>query len=102
MGKMRWFVMGIFAGLSAAAIDQELKKSPDERTWKGKIAGVPYNFNVPEWSSIVGEYWNTESDEIMSPHAVGIGWGVNFAAVTRRAQQLMESSRNGNLLSNGH
>lgn len=101
MGKMSWFITGIAAGLSAAAIDQELKKAPQDRTWKGTIAGVPYNFNVPEWRRIAAEYWNPDSDEIMTPHVVGIGWGVNVAAVTRRAQELLASQRNDNLLPNG-
>ncbi len=88
MGKMNWFVTGVMVGLSAGAIDQELKKDAAERTWKGTIAGVPYNFNVPEWRAIAAEYWNPDSSKIVSPHAIGMGWGINFAAVVQRAQAL--------------
>ncbi|HEY7781480.1 MAG TPA: hypothetical protein VIC85_14825 [Ktedonobacterales bacterium] len=91
MGKMRWFVTGVMVGLSAAAIGQELAKEPEARTWKGKVAGVPYNFNLPEWGAVASEYWNPASDQILSPHALGLGWGVNFAALARRAQALAEA-----------
>ena len=95
MGKLRWFMTGVVTGLSAAAIGQELQKEPSQRTWKGKVGGVPYNFRLAEWPDIVAEYWNPSSEEILSPHAIGIGWGVNFAAVAQRARQLAES-RQGN------
>lgn len=89
MAKFNWFVVGIVAGLTAAAIGQELAREPEERTWKGRVAGVPYNFRVDEWSSVANEYWNPESDRILSPHAIGLGWGINFAALARRAQSLL-------------
>ncbi len=93
MGKMNWFVVGVVAGLTAAAIGQELAKPPAERTWKGRVAGVPYNFRLNEWPDVATEYWNPDSDQIFSPHAVGLGWGINFAAVTRRAQELVASAQ---------
>ena len=91
MGKLTWFMVGVVTGLSAAAIGQELAKPPEERTWKGKVAGVPYNFRVQDWTNIATEYWNPESDTVMSPHAIGLGWGINFAALVQRAQSLVES-----------
>lgn len=93
MGKLRWFVMGAMTGLTAAAIGQELQKPPEQRKWKGTVAGVPYNFRLDEWGNIAAEYWNPNSDNILSPRAIGIGWGVNFAAVARRAQEFVESQQ---------
>jgi hypothetical protein len=87
--KFSWFVAGVFTGLTAAAIGQELAKPPEERTWKGQVAGTPYNFRVDEWPDVVNEYWNPDSDEILTPHVIGIGWGVNFAALTRRIQETL-------------
>ena len=84
MGKMSWFITGVVTGLAAAAIGQELQKPPEKRTWKGTVAGVPYNFRVGEWSDIAREYWNPENDEILQPNAIGLGWGVNFAAVATK------------------
>src|SRR5262244_3122155 len=91
MGKLNWFTAGVIAGLTAAAIGQELARPAEERTWKGKIAGVPYNFHVPEWGQIANEYWNPASDKVLSPHAIGLGWGINFAAVAQRAQGIVQS-----------
>jgi hypothetical protein len=93
MASFRWFSAGVVAGLAAAAIGQELQKEPEERTWKGTVAGVPYNFRMNEWSEIANEYWNPDSDQILSPHAIGLGWGINFAALTRRAQTFIESQQ---------
>jgi hypothetical protein len=93
MGKFRSFVTGVTVGLTAAAIGQELQKPPAERTWKGKVAGVPYNFRLPEWGDIAREYWNPESDQILAPNVIGLGWGVNFAALASKARQLGEAQQ---------
>jgi len=93
MPKLSTFVTGVAVGLAAAAIGQELQKPADERTWKGKVAGVPYNFNIPEWGQIAGEYWNPSSDQILQPHVIGLGWGINFAALLRRAQGLVQQAQ---------
>lgn len=91
MGKLDWFAAGVVAGLTAAAIGQELAKPPADRSWKGRVAGVPYNFRLNEWPDIATEYWNPDSDNVFSPHALGLGWGINFAAVAKRAQGLVAS-----------
>ena len=92
MGKLSTFTAGVVTGLTAAAIGQELAKEPAERTWQGKVAGVPYNFRLNDWSDIAREYWNPQSDRILTPHAIGIGWGVNLAAVVRRVRELMPAT----------
>lgn len=89
MAKLSTFMAGVVTGLTAAAIGQELAKEPAERTWQGKVAGVPYNFRLNDWSDIAREYWNPESDRILTPHAIGLGWGINFAALIRRLRELM-------------
>jgi hypothetical protein len=93
MGRMNTFMAGVVVGLTAAAIGQELAKRPADRTWKGRVAGVPYNFNIPEWSDIASEYWNPENDQILQPHAIGLGWGINFAALSRRLQTMLEAQQ---------
>lgn len=93
MGKLTWFTAGVFSGLAAAAVSQELNKPPEDRTWKGTIAGVPYNFNVPEWTEIVGEYWNPESNSLLTRRVIGLGWGVNLAAVKSRVEQFVGSAQ---------
>ena len=93
MGKLRWFITGVATGLTAAAIGQELQKEPQDRTWKGTVAGVPYNFNLPEWRDIAGEYWNSSSDEILTPRVMGLGWGLNFAALVHRAKDMVQAQQ---------
>lgn len=92
MAKMGTFMAGVVTGLTAAAIGQELAKEPAERTWQGKVAGVPYNFRLNDWRAIAREYWNPDSDSILTPHAIGLGWGINLAALARRARELMPAS----------
>lgn len=87
--KSSWFVVGVIAGLAAAAVGQELAKAPDDRTWKGTVAGVPYNFRLEEWPAVTNEYWNPDSDKVLVPHTLGLGWGINFAALKRRVESLL-------------
>jgi hypothetical protein len=91
MGKLRGFIFGVMVGLTAAAIGEELKRPAEQREWRGTVAGVPYNFRLHEWSDVAKEYWDQSSDQILTPHAIGLGWGVNFAAVAKRLRELMES-----------
>ena len=86
-----WFVAGVVVGLAAAAIGQELAKAPEDRAWKGTVAGVPYNFRLEEWPEIANEYWNPASNKVIAPHAIGLGWGVNFAAVVNRVRGAVDS-----------
>jgi hypothetical protein len=40
-------VIAIGAGLLAAAVFEELRKSPQERTWEGRIGGlIPYDLRL--------------------------------------------------------
>lgn len=87
--KLNWFIAGAATALTAAAISQELAKPREERTWKGRVAGVPYSFRLDDWADAANEYWNPDSDKIFTEHVIGLGWGVNFAALLRRAQALV-------------
>lgn len=91
--KLGSFTMGVVTGLAAAAIGQQLSMAPEARTWRGTVAGVPYNFNIPEWGDILNEYWNPDSDQILTPHVVGLGWGINFAALRDRLQGVIDGAQ---------
>jgi hypothetical protein len=92
MGKMNTFTLGVVVGLVAAAVGQELAKDPEQRTWRGKVAGIPYNFQPASFRSIASEYWNPDSDHILTPHVIGMGWGINFAAAIKWLQSGSEST----------
>jgi hypothetical protein len=68
-----------------AAIYQELKKPPEERTWHGKVGGfVPYDFRIPTVERIRSAYWDPASDRIFSDHVIGVGWAVNIPVLVRK------------------
>lgn len=74
-----------------AAIYQELKKPPAERTWHGKVAGfVPYDFRLPTIERIRAAYWDPDSDRIFTDRVIGVGWAVNIPVLIRK---LNEASR---------
>ncbi len=76
-------VMGI--GLAVAAVVQELRKEPDERTWRGRLTcSIPYDFTIPSVERIKEAYWNTQDDHIITDRVLGVGWGVNLHALLRR------------------
>jgi len=74
----------------AAAIYQELRRPPEERTWNGKVAGVvPYDFRVPTIDRLRAAYWAPESDEIFSENVVGVGWAVNIPVAARKLSEIV-------------
>ncbi|MEY9845408.1 hypothetical protein ABH940_002486 [Streptacidiphilus sp. BW17] len=76
----------VLAGASAlvgAAVAKELGQAPEDRTWHGRIAGLPYDFRPPTLARLRAEYWDPENDALFTPHAFGIGYGVNLARVAR-------------------
>src|SRR5947207_2612516 len=73
-----------------AAIYQELKKPPEERTWHGKVAGaIPYDFRVPTIDRIRDAYWDPESDRVFSDKVIGVGWAVNVPTAARRLNEIL-------------
>jgi hypothetical protein len=70
--------------LTLAAVAQELNKPEDQRTWHGRIAGVPYDFRFPTLKRFRNAYWNPDDERIFTDKVVGIGWAVNFSQVVAR------------------
>ncbi len=60
------------------AIVQQLQRPPEERTWYGKIAGIPYDFRLPTVERIRDAFWNKNTSKIFLPQAFGIGWSINL------------------------
>ena len=80
-----------FAWLAlVAAIYQELRKPPEERTWQGKVAGVvPYDFRVPTLERFREAYWDPDTDRVFSEKVVGVGWAVNFPVAMRKINEIV-------------
>ncbi len=62
----------------AIAVTQQLQRPPEERTWYGKIAGIPYDFRLPTVERIRNTFWNKDTSQIFLPQAFGIGWSINM------------------------
>ena len=73
--------------LTLAAVAQELSKPEGQRTWHGRVAGVPYDFRFPTFRRFRDSYWNPKDDRIFTDRVVGIGWSINFAQLIPRLQE---------------
>ncbi|TMD05870.1 MAG: hypothetical protein E6J01_08940 [Chloroflexi bacterium] len=73
--------------LAAAALAQELGKPEAERTWHGRVLGVPYDFRWPTWQRIRDAYWNPGDPRILTDRVVGVGWSVNIAQLIPRLRE---------------
>ena len=73
-----------------AALYQELRKQPDERTWHGRVAGtVPYDFRVPTLEKFRAAYWDPDTDRVFSDRVIGVGWAVNVPVAVRRISAIV-------------
>jgi hypothetical protein len=65
--------------LVGAALREQLRLSPEERTWHGTIAGrIPYDFLLPTAERLRSTFWNKQTSQILVPHVFGIGWTLNL------------------------
>ncbi|SRR5258708_1867633 len=77
--RVRNIAIGILAAsFVGAAIVEQLRMSPEERTWHGNIIGVPYDFRMPTIEKIRANIWNENTSNILMPRAFGMGWDINF------------------------
>lgn len=64
--------------LVSAAIRDQLRRPPEERTWHGRIFGIPYDFRFPTLERLRNSFWNKNTSQFLTPQAFGIGWTINF------------------------
>jgi len=80
---LAWLAIG-------AAIYQEVRKPPAERTWHGKVAGsIPYDFRVPTIEKFREAYWDPDTDRVFSDRVIGVGWAVNIPVAARRLSEIV-------------
>jgi len=83
----RRFVKLVAFGLVVAAVIDQLRRDPEERTWEGSVAGVvPYDFRMPTLERARSRWWNTDDDRLFVPQVFGVGWTINFARLARLAE----------------
>ena len=66
------------ASLIGLAVREQLQMPPEERTWHGKLYGIPYDFRRPTIERLRETFWNKNTSRILVPHAFGMGWSINF------------------------
>jgi Family of unknown function (DUF5808) len=72
------FFSALISLLVGAAIRDQLSRPPEERTWHGDIAGIPYDFRIPTVEKMRTAMWNPNDARLLVPQAFGVGWTVNF------------------------
>lgn len=78
---------------SAAAVIDQLRRPPTERTWHGLVFGfVPYDFRPPTFRRLRDAWWNPDDTRLFTPRDFGVGWAVNFARIW---ELLMRPAANG-------
>lgn len=68
----------VLAILTVLAIVEQLRLPPEERTWQGKVAGIPYDFRLPTPERIREGFWNKDTSSIFTSHVFGLGWSINL------------------------
>ena len=77
--RIRNFIIStLISLLVGAAIRGQLSRPPQERTWHGTIAGIPYDFRIPSVEKLRATYWNPYDSRLIVPQAFGVGWTFNF------------------------
>ncbi|GLV59421.1 hypothetical protein KDH_62480 [Dictyobacter sp. S3.2.2.5] len=73
----RLFGLATGALLGVAIVDQ-LSRPAEERSWQGRVLGMPYDLRFPTWERIHHTMWNSETSRIFMPRAFGMGWDINL------------------------
>jgi hypothetical protein len=85
--RFRRFVKLVAFALVLAALIDQLRRDPEERTWEGSVAGiVPYDFRMPTLERARSRWWNTDDDRLFVPQVFGVGWTINLARLARLAR----------------
>jgi hypothetical protein len=87
-------MLGVLAALAAvAAVRQQLSLPAEERTWHGKVYGVPYDFRAPSLERVTRSWWNPDDASLFPARAFGIGWSINLHRLLQLAAMGLEKWR---------
>ena len=78
----------------ATVIREQLNRPPEERTWQGKLLGIPYDFRPPTVERLRNAFWNKNTAQVLVPQPLGIGWTLNlYPLVHPEPPQVLEAER---------
>lgn len=78
------------SALLGAAIQKELSRPPEERTWEGKVGPVPYDLRPPTVGRMRRSWWDPEGG-LVTPQPFGLGWTLNLGRFVRLAKSRRKS-----------
>lgn len=90
--SLGWILRMLALAALAGAVYQEMRLPPEERTWHGRLLGfVPYDFRIPTPAKLIRAWWNPGSERMIGDTPFGVGWSLNVAALSSRAQKLQSA-----------
>jgi hypothetical protein len=82
MERLRKLIRWTAFILAAAAVADQLRRPPEQRTWEGTVAGfVPSDFRMPTVERARSRWWNPDEPRLFVPQVFGVGWTINIARV---------------------
>ena len=78
--------------LAGLAVEQELRKPRELRTWRGQVGPVPYDLRPPTVDRFKQSVWNPSNPAVFTSTAFGVGWSVNAASIAQRLGLLRDST----------
>jgi hypothetical protein len=85
--------LAAIGALAGAALAKELGQPPQDRTWHGRILGLPYDFRPPTAARLRESLWDPDNDALLTPHAFGIGYSVNLGRLARPLRAALAAQR---------
>jgi hypothetical protein len=67
--------------LLAAAVVRELNIPRDQRTWHGRVLGVPYDLRRPTLRRVQASWWAPDDPRLVTPRVLGVGWNLNLGRI---------------------
>ena len=81
-GRLNRIVSWVSIGLVVAAVLKELSQPREDRTWHGRLLGIPYDFRAPTMAKVRERIWAPANPHLLVPHVFGMGWTVNIGRLS--------------------
>jgi len=78
---LRDLIGAAVAALLATAVVRELSLPREDRTWHGRVMGVPYDLRRPTWRRVQESWWAPEDPRLVTPRVLGVGWSLNLGRI---------------------